>query len=72
MVSAALGLNDNSDTVGGYQYDNADANQISHPVPPPARNTAMHSSDEKTISSGFGRGQHAASIIMAGLAELRT
>ena len=34
MVSAALGLNDNSDTVGGYQYNNTDANQISHPAPP--------------------------------------
>jgi|GEM_PF-5014383 len=38
MASAALGLNDDGDIVGGYQYDNTDADQIDNPAPPGTEN----------------------------------
>ena len=38
MASAALGLNDHGDIVGGYEYDNTDADQASNPAPPGTEN----------------------------------
>ena len=38
MASAALGLNDRSDIVGGYRYDNTGADQVDSPAPPGMEN----------------------------------